>query len=158
MYRTSGDALDLRDSHLCDGVEFLWLLGDISPRLVLACGSRHWSDEALVEGVLGQLPKDAAVMHGGARGADAIADRVARRLGLKVNVFPAEWKRYGRAAGPIRNSAMVAQKPDLVIAFHDNLAESHGTRDTVAKAFGAGIPVVVVSRHGVRFMAKESSD
>lgn len=50
-------------------------------------------------------------------------------------MFVADWKRYGKAAGPIRNSQMleyVKQENPLVVAFWDG--ESHGTRDTINKA------------------------
>ncbi len=47
------------------------------------------------------------VLHGGARGADALVDQAARRLGWPLRVMPAEWSRYGAAAGPIRNALML---------------------------------------------------
>jgi hypothetical protein len=47
------------------------------------------------------------VLHGGARGADALVDQAARRLGWRLRVMVAEWSRYGQAAGPIRNASML---------------------------------------------------
>ncbi len=43
------------------------------------------------------------LLHGGARGADAAIARAAHQLGWSSLVMPAEWRRHGRAAGPIRN-------------------------------------------------------
>lgn len=61
---------------------------------------------------------------------------------------PADWNKYGKVAGPIRNSEMLKLHPDidLVLAFHDDLSESKGTRDMVHKAQKAGIEVWVTSR------------
>lgn len=76
---------------------------------------------------------------------------MAERIGLKVindgKGFPADWKRYGKAAGPIRNQQMIDEgKPDLVLAFHENINESRGTKDMVARARGIGIKVIIITR------------
>lgn len=56
--------------------------------------------------------------------------------------YPADWKRYGMAAGPIRNRRMLKEgKPDIVIAF----AGGRGTADMVRQAKAAGVPVVKVA-------------
>ena len=57
---------------------------------------------------------------------------------LCPEVYPADWRTHGRAAGPLRNARMIAEgKPDLVIAFKGN----RGTQDCCRKAEAAGIPV-----------------
>lgn len=53
------------------------------------------------------------------------------------NVFEADWELHGRKAGPIRNAAMLATEPDLVIAFPGG----KGTANCVAQARKLGIPV-----------------
>jgi len=111
---------------------------------VLACGDRNWSDAAKIRERLARLPGDTVIVHGAARGADTLAGLVANRLKLVVEAFPADWERYGRAAGPIRNREMLDTRPDLVIAFHSNLAESKGTRDCVNEAKRRHIPVEVI--------------
>ncbi len=69
---------------------------------------------------------------------------VAAGLGLSVQAYPAQWHQYGRAAGPLRNQEMLTDaKPDLVLAFHRNLARSRGTADMVRRARAAGVPVRV---------------
>ena len=101
-------------------------------------GGRSYADEAHVRRVLSSLdPRPELVIHGGATGADALADRVAREFGITVRVFPAEWTRYGRSAGPRRNSEILAFGPDLVIAFPGD----RGTADMVRRARAAGIEV-----------------
>lgn len=112
--------------------------------IILVCGDRHWTDREAIRRRLNQLPKDAIILHGAARGADSIAGEEAKKLGLTVKEFPADWDKYGRAAGPIRNRLMLDEKPDLVIAFHYDLSKSKGTADTAREARKRGIPVYIV--------------
>lgn len=72
-----------------------------------------------------------------------MASDVAKELGFIVLPFPADWSRYGRAAGPIRNRQMLDQKPSLVLAFHSDIAHSKGTADTVREAQRRRITTVV---------------
>lgn len=48
------------------------------------------------------------VVSGAASGVDARGERWAREHGVSLTRFPADWSRYGPAAGPIRNSNMAA--------------------------------------------------
>lgn len=112
--------------------------------IVLVCGDRFWTDEGKIRERLGKLPAGTTVIHGAQRGADSLAGQVAKGFGLKVRGFPADWTKYGKAAGPIRNREMLDQKPDLVIAFHPNLEGSKGTKDTVTEAWRRGIPVELI--------------
>ena len=50
--------------------------------------------------------RDLVVIHGGAAGADSIAERVARELEIPTQVFPADWEQHGRSAGFKRNEVM----------------------------------------------------
>lgn len=113
--------------------------------LVLICGDRNWTDRQKVAARLAALPDGATIIHGACRGADRISGEESLRRGFSVKEFPADWEKYGKSAGPIRNDTMLVQKPDLVIAFHPNLAESKGTADTVRKARLQGIPVEVIT-------------
>tara|TARA_Y100000310_G_scaffold244963_1_gene249880 strand:+ start:4034 stop:4294 length:261 start_codon:yes stop_codon:yes gene_type:complete len=75
-------------------------------------------------------------------GADQMARQVCTELGIKVERFPADWHLYGRAAGVLRNQQMLDEgKPDLVLAFHDELESSKGTADMVRRAKKAGVEV-----------------
>lgn len=61
--------------------------------------------------------------------------------------YDADWNQYGKAAGPIRNRVMLKEgKPDLVHAFHDDLANSKGTKDMVTITKDAGVKVYLTSR------------
>jgi hypothetical protein len=110
---------------------------------VLICGSRTWENVDEIKQWLRRYEKDTEIIVGGARGADSIAESCARELGLKVSVFLAEWHRYGRRAGAIRNLNMLDQKPDFVVAFRV-VGESPGTDQCVREARRRRIPVQVI--------------
>lgn len=117
---------------------------------ILVCGDRHWSDDELVRKALRAFP-DAVVIEGEAPGADRIARRVALELGYAVHAYPAQWAHFGKAAGPVRNALMLKDgKPDLVIAFHDSLETSKGTKDMVTRARSKGVPVIVITHETVK--------
>lgn len=116
---------------------------------ILVTGSRDWSDLHTVEVALraaylklhvGRPPSEVTVVHGGARGADSCAATLAPRMGFQVEEHRADWTAHGKAAGPIRNQAMVAAGADVVLAFP--LGKSTGTRHCMRAAAKAGIPVI----------------
>ena len=114
------------------------------------CGDRNWTDKELIRTVFLALPKVSVLIEGEARGADILSREVALENGVAVLQFPALWQKYHRAAGPIRNTQMLEEgKPDIVIAFHDNLAESKGTLNMVNQSFHARKIVVKVSHEEV---------
>ncbi len=107
---------------------------------VLVCGDRHWVDKNAIVAALARLDKVDIVIEGEARGADTLAREVAEEFNIPVLAFPADWNKYGRAAGPIRNRQMLDEgKPDLVIAFHSNIVESRGTKNMLEQARSRGI-------------------
>lgn len=67
---------------------------------------------------------DVVIISGTARGADQLGEQYAQERGLKCLQFPAEWDKYGKAAGYRRNEQM-AQVADALIAFWDG--QSRGT-------------------------------
>lgn len=91
---------------------------------------------------LAQLPRGSAIIHGAARGADAMAAQIARSLGITEDGYPADWRTLGRRAGVLRNLALLDMQPDLVLAFWDG--RSTGTRHVITEASKRGIPVEVV--------------
>ena len=110
---------------------------------VLITGSREWTDVATMCEEFCKLPDDTVIIHGGARGADTMADQMARGEHMRVEVFPADWKAHGKAAGPLRNQQMLDEgKPDLVLAFPT--PKSRGTWDMVRRAKSAGVEVRVI--------------
>ena len=111
---------------------------------VIVCGDRNWTDMRLVEREMSTLPQGTTIIQGEARGADTIAKIIGRKLHFKVIGVVADWDGQGHAAGPIRNQLMLNMKPDLVLAFHDDLTHSKGTKDMVVRALKAKVPVRLV--------------
>lgn len=118
-------------------------LPDAPALRVILCGDRNWNDWAAIVRVLRPLdPRTTLVITGGAPGADTLAEKAADAMGFGARVvIDADWKKYGRAAGPIRNQWMLdallggdASDHRQVIGFHDSLADSKGTRDMLTRA------------------------
>ena len=82
--------------------------------------------------------RDVVIIHGAARGADALADDYAGERKLGVIRYPADWKTHGRGAGPIRNKLMLTDgKPHVIIAFKGG----NGTADMIRQGKKAGVQV-----------------
>jgi hypothetical protein len=105
-------------------------------------GSRDWPDAERVRAYVRALPAGTRVVSGGARWVDTLAAEAARDFGMSLEVFPADWNRHGRKAGPIRNSEIVAACDRMVAFWTGN---SSGTYDAIRKARAAGKPVEVVT-------------
>lgn len=148
-----------------------------APR-ILVCGSRTWGNYlpgmrrpeilaadidrpggwieffslwTLLAGIVGQH-ETATIVHGACpKGADAIADRFARRHDLDVDPHPADWERYGRSAGYVRNAEMVhtldrTNRDHLVVAAWNG--RSRGTKHTIDTANRLGIRVITLASNG----------
>lgn len=127
------------------------------PRLLITGSRNHqwtpYDSQALliaVRDIVDETQKNPVIVHGGATGADTEAALHGQRLfNLQTEVHRADWKKYGRAAGPIRNKQMVELGADLCLAFPDHPKNqgghgSRGTWDCIDLAQQAGIPVLVV--------------
>lgn len=119
---------------------------------ILVTGDRKWKDSRIVEDVLRQYytlhKENLAIIQGCCSGADRAAQNFTIKYGCQNLSFPAEWDKYGKVAGPIRNTKMLEQSPDLVIAFHDDIHNSKGTKDTVTKALFKGVKVYLYNNKG----------
>ncbi|GAB3561628.1 hypothetical protein [Spelaeicoccus albus] len=86
----------------------------------LVTGSRHWSVREAVAVAWPGLDSrpDKVLVHGGCpTGVDEVADQYWLCLGLSVEVFPGDWSKYGKKAGPIRNQQMADLGAELAPAF-----------------------------------------
>jgi len=115
---------------------------------ILVCGGRDFADAAFLFGIL-DMEAEARHVHriiqGGAKGADELARMWALSRFCDYDNFPADWKKHGKAAGPIRNQQMIDEgKPTKVFAFDGG----RGTADMVRRAKAAGIPVLAFSTQG----------
>lgn len=126
---------------------------------ILVTGSRTWDDEEMVRIALRTENENfntehwpVVLVHGGARGLDTIAARVATDFGWRVEKHPAQWNThdtncpdwhfenegYCKMAGHRRNAEMVASRADVCIAFIRN--GSPGATGCAKLAAAAGIP------------------
>lgn len=102
---------------------------------VLVTGGRNYADANRVTRELDLLHNHfgiAVVIHGAALGADRLAARWANLRDVPEIACPADWPKHGRAAGPIRNAAMLA------------FPGGRGTEDMCRRALAAGITLIQV--------------
>ncbi len=103
--------------------------------VITGCRDYNNYDEAksYIDFCLSNIRKEnnIVIVSGCASGADAIGQRYAQENGFVVEKYPADWKTYGRSAGPRRNKQM-AEVSDLVICFWDE--KSKGTKSMIEYA------------------------
>jgi hypothetical protein len=80
------------------------------------------------------------VVSGMARGVDTLAVKYAKDNNLILKEFPADWKKHGKKAGPIRNSEM-ANYADALIAVWDG--KSKGTNNMINQAINRKLKVYI---------------
>lgn len=89
---------------------------------VIIAGGRDFNDYRLLSATMDNLLKNIAeetvVVCGQARGADTLGEQYARECGYRVDYYQADWKRFGKRAGYLRNEQM-AQSADALVAFWD---------------------------------------
>jgi hypothetical protein len=110
--------------------------------IVLVTGGRDFNDLAMAFDAIAAVHETTPIsvlVHGDAKGADTLAGNVAKELGINVVKCPANWIKYKKAAGPIRNAFMLDMfNIDLVIEFPGGA----GTADMVAQSRKRDIPVI----------------
>ena len=121
-------------------------------RRIIIAGSRDFCDRKKFDEIMeklfsGTTEDEIEVISGGCRGADAMGEEWARSRGLRLSIFSADWEKYGKAAGPIRNAQMAeyAAKSEngMLVAFP--VGESRGTYSMVRIAMKHGLETVVIS-------------
>lgn len=117
---------------------------------VVVTGSRFWIEYQPIKSELDELLEEhrgeLCVAHGDASGADSFADYWCRQNGVPVARFPALWQYFGRAAGVLRNEAMLEVfNPCLVLAFHADLQKSTGTKHCIESARKRNIKVKLIT-------------
>ena len=95
-----------------------------------------------MEKVISEIGEEESItiLSGHCSGTDLMAERYAAEQHFCVEIFQADWKRYGRAAGPIRNKLMAASA-DLVVAFWNG--RSRGTKSLIEFAKRLGKTVLI---------------
>lgn len=86
-------------------------------------GSRTFNDYNLLVSTLEQYKsKITLVVSGAAKGADSLGEKWAIKNNIKTLIFPADWEKYGKRAGFIRNEDII-KNCDCVIAFWDRISK-----------------------------------
>lgn len=108
----------------------------MSIRLAIV-GSRDFNDFELFQRKIKQYleewgnPEIGEVISGGAAGADTLGEKWAKMNHYPITIYYPRWGEYGRAAGPMRNTQIVARCTHLVAFPSKN---GHGTQDSISKA------------------------
>lgn len=111
----------------------------------IIAGSRNINSISLVRDAM-RLAKEregiepTLIVSGCAPGIDNQGEHWADEQGLPIFRMPAEWKQYGKAAGPIRNIEM-ANYADALVAIWDGY--SKGTKHMIATATKLGLKIFV---------------
>lgn len=115
-------------------------------RVIAVTGGRHYDNREALYGALDwqlQAGPIGILAHGGASGADKLADEWAAARGIERRVFEPDWPRHGRGAGPQRNQRMLEEsKPAVLVAFPGG----KGTADCVRRALKMGILVTRIGK------------
>jgi hypothetical protein len=127
-------------------------IGELMTRVIIA-GSRKFNDYNKMLFTVDRIGlhlintiDPVEIVSGHARGADELGERFAEAYGYPLKIFPADWDKYGKAAGPIRNEQMAkyASEADRGILIAFPIGESRGTRNMIeiAKRYGLEVEVI----------------
>lgn len=116
------------------------------PMRLAVVGSRDFEDYSLLEKTIDEIITKRSlivekIVSGGATGADSLAELYAIKRGYPMKVYKADWDKYGKGAGPIRNTQIVMDS-DLVIAFRK--PGSRGTQNTIYQAEQNFVETIVI--------------
>ncbi len=118
---------------------------------IIIAGSRNFDDYEMLSSVLDEYMETFGInrekiriISGRAKGADILGEKYANEKGIQIIVFPADWKKYGRAAGPVRNKQMAEfavsdGNKGVLFAFWDGI--SKGTKSMISLAEKYGLEV-----------------
>jgi YspA, cpYpsA-related SLOG family len=113
---------------------------DRPERYLAVVGSRDFPDLDRVRLFIQGLSPQTIIVSGGARGVDRCAAHAARARGLRVIELFADWQRFGRRAGYLRNE-LIVRRCGRMVAFWDG--SSPGTRHSIDLARKLGRSVVI---------------
>lgn len=114
---------------------------------IIIAGGRDFMDYNLLKEKVNKILQEKRVSHkiviisGCARGADTLGLRYASENAFDVEEYPADWDKYGKKAGYMRNVEM-AKDADALIAFWDG--KSKGTKHMIDIATERNLPIRVI--------------
>lgn len=98
---------------------------------IIVAGSRSFSDYEMLKEKLDELirgRKNTEIVSGTAKGADLLGEKYARERGFEIKRFPADWDKFGKKAGYLRNEQM-AKYANACVCFWDG--NSRGTKSMI---------------------------
>ncbi len=107
-------------------------------KTIIAGGRDIWNAQALLTAIARSGFQISEVLCGGATGVDEMGLRWALWNGTPATVFPADWKRFGPAAGPKRNALMAQGAAALVLLWD---GKSAGSKNMLFAARNAGLKI-----------------
>jgi hypothetical protein len=115
---------------------------------VIVAGTRTFSDYRLLERTLDHFlmfrdmkKEDIVIISGAADGADTLGEKYARKRKFKLEKYPADWKKYKKSAGYIRNEEM-AKIADACVCFWDGISDGTYNMINLAKQYNLELEVV----------------
>jgi uncharacterized protein YeaO (DUF488 family) len=112
---------------------------------VIIAGCRTFNNYGLLKSKLDKILKDyndeIIIVSGNANGADKLGEKYGKEKNYEVELYPADWDKHGKSAGPIRNAQM-ANVGNVLVAFWDG--KSSGTGNMIDQATKKGLDVYVV--------------
>lgn len=102
---------------------------------VIIAGGRDFDDYKLLKEVCDEFLKDfnvTEIVSGKSLGADTLGEKYAKERNIPIKEFPANWIKFKKGAGHIRNGEM-AEYGDCLIAFYDG--KSTGTKNMLEQAY-----------------------
>jgi len=109
--------------------------------ITIIAGPRSITDSQVLATAIERCPwKITEVVSGAAKGVDRLGEAYARGYWKPLHRFAADWKKHGKAAGPIRNKQM-ADVGEALLAVWDG--KSKGTKNMIDVAKNQGLLVYV---------------
>jgi len=111
---------------------------------VIIAGSRDFDDYNLLYKNCNNIlsnQKEIEIVSGRARGADKLGEKYAKEKSLKLKLFPANWEKYGKKAGYLRNEEMAGYAKFLIV-FWDGVSKGTKNMINIAKEKGLEIRII----------------
>ncbi len=119
---------------------------------ILICGDKDWRNLQLILDTLSKIQQERGVevvivgLTGNELGAGRLGIVAAERLGIPIEVHRSDWRKHGLNADAVRNGQMLHEgRPTYVLAFHNYIENSKGTKDMVNVARNAGVPAEIIT-------------
>lgn len=113
---------------------------------LIVAGDRDFNNydfvKSKLDSILSQVDEDIEIVSGKCKGVDKLGEEYAAENGYPIKPFPADWDKYGKAAGPIRNKQMAEYGTHLVAFLKKG---SKGTKSMIEIATELKLPIRVIN-------------